>query len=84
MDTQDVRLKRLFSLAAQKFISDIAQDAMQHAKVRIQQQQKDKTKQTMTPAALKDSKKTILTMEDLSNAMSEHGVSIKKPEYIVQ
>ena len=77
VECDDLALKRLFSLSAQKFISDIAQDAMQHAKVRVQQQQRDKK----AGAVLKDSKKIILTMEDLSNAMQERGVTIKKPEY---
>ena len=36
LDCKDDALKRLFSLSAQKFISDICQDAMQHAKVACQ------------------------------------------------
>ncbi|EEB99378.1 hypothetical protein MPER_00956, partial [Moniliophthora perniciosa FA553] len=33
-ECEDVRLKRLLSLAAQKFVSDIAADAYQHARIR--------------------------------------------------
>ncbi|KAI9511608.1 transcription initiation factor TFIID 23-30kDa subunit-domain-containing protein, partial [Russula earlei] len=33
-DCQDARLKRLLALAAQKFVSDIAADAYQHARIR--------------------------------------------------
>ena len=36
LQTDDIRLKRLLAMTAQKFISDIASDAMQHAKVRQQ------------------------------------------------
>jgi hypothetical protein len=43
MSTEDVRVKRLLALAAQKFISDIATDAMQYAKVRQQTAQRKGT-----------------------------------------
>ena len=39
LETDDVRLKRLLAMTTQKFISDVAADAMQHAKVRQQTQQ---------------------------------------------
>jgi len=67
----DVRVKRLIALAVQKFISDIANDAIQHCKVR---QAADKHK--------KD-KRMVLTMEDLVQSLKEYGVSMKKPEYYV-
>ncbi|KAI8894911.1 transcription initiation factor TFIID 23-30kDa subunit-domain-containing protein [Globomyces pollinis-pini] len=73
LQTDDVRIKRLFALAAQKFISDIATDAMQLAKVRQQATQAKDKKRT--------DKKAVLTMDDLSAAMAEHGVNIKKPDY---
>ncbi|KAG8930330.1 Transcription initiation factor TFIID subunit 10 [Tulasnella sp. 417] len=37
-ECDDVRLKRLLSLAAQKFVSDIASDAYQHARIRTNAQ----------------------------------------------
>ena len=36
VQVEDVRLKRIISLAAQKFISDIAGDALQYSKIRQQ------------------------------------------------
>ncbi|KAG2185585.1 hypothetical protein INT44_002378 [Umbelopsis vinacea] len=70
-DCDDVRIKRLLALAAQKFITDIATDAFQFCKIR---QQGNRSKQG------KD-RKTVLTMEDLSAALAEYGVNIKKPDY---
>ena len=72
-DCPDVRIKRLLALTAQKFISDIAQDAYQYSKIR-QQGMSAKDKRTA-------SKRTVLTMEDLSAALSEYGVNVKRPEY---
>ncbi|EGF79773.1 hypothetical protein BATDEDRAFT_89443 [Batrachochytrium dendrobatidis JAM81] len=73
----DVRVKRLLALATQKFISDIATDAMHYSKLRQQAVQGKERRQT-----LKD-KRTVLTMDDLAAAMSEQGVNIKKPDYYV-
>jgi transcription initiation factor TFIID subunit 10 len=64
----DVRIKRLISLAAQKFISDIVNDTMQYCKIR-QQRRKDK--------------KLVLTMEDLERSLKEYGINVKKPDYFV-
>ncbi|KAJ1662690.1 hypothetical protein GGF44_002153 [Coemansia sp. RSA 1694] len=69
----DVRIKRLLALATQKFISDVATDAFQYNRIR-QQASKDKKFHN------KD-RKTVLTMEDLTAALAEYGVNIKKPEY---
>ncbi|KAI8913101.1 putative TAF10-TFIID and SAGA subunit, partial [Powellomyces hirtus] len=75
-ECDDVRVKRLLALAAQKFVSDIAVDALQYSKIRGQ-----------GPASAKDrratqkEKRTVLTMEDLSAALADHGVNVKKPEY---
>ncbi|TPX48026.1 hypothetical protein SeMB42_g02026 [Synchytrium endobioticum] len=73
-ESEDIRLKRLLALASQKFIADIATDALQWSKIR-QQQPTNKAKTNP-----KD-RKTVLTMEDLTNALSEHGVNLRKPEY---
>ncbi|KAI8981553.1 transcription initiation factor IID TAF10 subunit, partial [Pilobolus umbonatus] len=72
-DCDDARIKKLFALAAQKFIADIATDAFQY----------NKTRQSGNRAASKPGKdkKVVLTMEDLSNALTEYGIHIKKPDY---
>ncbi|CAG8568801.1 915_t:CDS:2 [Ambispora gerdemannii] len=66
----DIRVKRLMALAAQKFISDIATDAFQYCKIRAQSKK-----------ALGKRNKTVLTLDDLSAALSEYGINIKKPDY---
>merc|ERR1712004_83248 len=71
-EASDPRIVRLVSLAAQKFVSDIANDALQHCKMRASGQSSKKQG--------KD-KKFTLTMEDLSPALSEYGISVKKPQY---
>lgn len=72
-EASDPRIIRLISLAAQKFISDIANDALQHCKMKgtASGSSRNKTKD----------KKYTLTMEDLSPALSEYGVNVKKPYY---
>ncbi|KAI9485779.1 MAG: transcription initiation factor IID TAF10 subunit [Benjaminiella poitrasii] len=69
-DCDDVRIKRLLALATQKFVSDIATDAFQFCKVR----------QSGIKKSGKE-RKNVLTMEDLSAALNEYGINIKKPEY---
>lgn len=71
-EATDPRITRLISLAAQKFISDIANDALQHCKMRQSGQSSKKQG--------KD-KKLTLTMEDLTPALSEYGINVKKPAY---
>ncbi|VAI72450.1 unnamed protein product [Triticum turgidum subsp. durum] len=61
----DLRLTRLVAVAAQKFISDIASDSLQHCKARVAAPIKDnKSKQP------KD-RRLVLTMDDLSKALRE-------------
>lgn len=65
---------RLVSIAAQKFISDIVNDALQHCKMRganAVQSSKNKAKD----------KRYTLTMEDLAPALAEYGIQIRKPPY---
>jgi len=73
-EASDPRVIRLISLAAQKFISDIAIDALQHCKMKgtASGSSRNKTKQD---------KKYTLTMEDLAPALSEYGINVKKPHY---
>lgn len=72
-EASDPRIIRLISLAAQKFISDIANDALQHCKMKGTASGSSRSKS-------KD-KKYTLTMEDLTPALSEYGVNVKKPHY---
>lgn len=71
-ETDDQRIIRIISLAAQKFVSDVVTDALQHAKMRGSGQSSKKSG--------KD-KKYTLTVEDLAPALSEYGIHIKKPNY---
>lgn len=72
-DTSDPRVLRLVSLAAQKFVSDVANDALQHCKMRNAGQavKNNKTKD----------RKYVMTMEDLGQALGNQGVTVKKPPY---
>uniref|UniRef100_A0A2K5MZ33 Transcription initiation factor TFIID subunit 10 n=1 Tax=Cercocebus atys TaxID=9531 RepID=A0A2K5MZ33_CERAT len=72
-EASDPRIIRLISLAAQKFISDIANDALQHCKMKGTASGSSRSKS-------KDRKYT-LTMEDLTPALSEYSINVKKPYY---
>ncbi|XP_003963314.1 transcription initiation factor TFIID subunit 10 [Takifugu rubripes] len=72
-EASDPRIIRLISLASQKFISDIANDALQYCKMKG-------TASGSSRSKTKD-KKYTLTMEDLAPALSEYGVNVKKPHY---
>ncbi|PKU78645.1 hypothetical protein MA16_Dca014910 [Dendrobium catenatum] len=60
----DLRLTRLVAVATQKFITEIASDALQHCKARLSAPVKDKSKQPKE-------KRLVLTMDDLSRALRE-------------
>ncbi|KAL6501881.1 Transcription initiation factor TFIID subunit 10 [Orobanche gracilis] len=68
-------MTRLVAVATQKFIADVATDALQHCKARQSAIPKDKRDRQQ-----KD-KRLILTMEDLSKALREYGVNVKHQEY---
>lgn len=74
--TEDVRLERLIALAAQKFLADVANDALAHAKLRGAAQ--------ANPAQRKrgpGSTPLVLTVDDLERALREFGVPYRKPPY---
>ncbi|EIW67043.1 hypothetical protein TREMEDRAFT_19213, partial [Tremella mesenterica DSM 1558] len=73
----DPRLKRLLSLSAQKFVSDLARDALHFAKLRVNGTAVGRGR----PASGVDKNRIVLTMDDLSQALGEHGVDLKKPDY---
>lgn len=81
-EPKDPRLLRLISIAAQKFISDIANDALQHCKMRTSNSSTSHGNNSKNAKGIKD-KKYCLTMEDLTPALAEFGIVIKKPHYYV-
>lgn len=72
--TNDIRVVRLVSLSAQKFVADIANDAI--AQSRLRQSAASSTKKGPS----KDQKVT-LTVDDLERALREYGVTLRKPPY---
>jgi len=74
LNTNDPQMVRLVSLAAQKFISDIAYEALQHCKMRgggKEQKKKEGRK----------SEKFTMTLDDLNGSLQEHGIMVQKPPY---
>lgn len=74
--TDDVRVERFIALAAQKFLADIATDAISHARIRST----NSSAHRKSNAAAREAKVT-LTVDDLERALREYGVSLKKPPY---
>ncbi|CAM6034124.1 unnamed protein product [Sphagnum compactum] len=72
----DIRVTRLVSIAAQKFIGEIASDALQYCKIRQAAATKDKKGHQHGKE-----KRLVLTTEDLSAALREYGVNIHHQEY---
>ncbi|CAH1452189.1 unnamed protein product [Lactuca virosa] len=71
----DVRLIRLVAVATQKFVSEIATEALHQCKARpapVVRDKKDKQQ--------KD-KRMIMNMDDLSKALQEYGINAKHQEY---
>ncbi|MBA0564808.1 hypothetical protein Gohar_022891, partial [Gossypium harknessii] len=66
---------RLVAVATQKFVAEVANDALQHCKARQAAVVKDKREKQQ-----KD-KRLILTMDDLSKSLREYGVNVKQQEY---
>ena len=73
MDTADQRMVTLVSLAAQKFISDLASDALTHRKMR--QASSNHIKKG------NKEKKYAMTTDDLAIALQDKGIAVKKPPY---
>lgn len=83
-EASDPRIVRLISIAAQKFISDVANDALQHCKTRTNNAPASHgggSKNAKQPNT-KDRKYT-LTMEDLAPALNDYGITVRKAHYFV-
>uniref|UniRef100_A0A7N0UX18 Transcription initiation factor TFIID subunit 10 n=1 Tax=Kalanchoe fedtschenkoi TaxID=63787 RepID=A0A7N0UX18_KALFE len=65
---------RLVAVATQKFVSDVATEALQQCKARQSAVVRDKRYK-------QHSLRLVLTMEDLSKALGEYGVNVKHQEY---
>eukprot|EP00897_Mesotaenium_endlicherianum_P005078 jgi/Mesen1/4599/ME000232S03851 len=83
----DVRIVRLVSVAAQKFIGEVASDALQYCKIRQAAAAKE-ARGRGVPAKVSSAvffelwdKRLVLTTEDLACALKEYGVHIKRQEY---
>lgn len=76
-EAQDPRLTRLIAIAAQKFLADVANDALQHCKTRSSSSHNAK------PHKPTKEKRYTMTMEDLVPALNEYGINAKKPYYFV-
>ena len=74
VDNQTPEVTRLISLAAQKFISDIAYEALQHCKMR------GGGKDQKSKSSGRD-RKYAMSSEDIVVALSDQGLTVKKPPY---
>lgn len=74
-ECSDVRVKRLLALAAQRFISNIAEGAMQYYLMHSKGSESKDRKSAMK------SKVKVLEMEDLSLSLADHGINVKRQEY---
>ncbi|GAK63364.1 transcription initiation factor IID, TAF10 subunit [Moesziomyces antarcticus] len=94
-ECHDLRLKRLLSLAAEKFVSDIAADAFQYARIRTNAGPGGRPRGQVGAAGAsgaagaagsnaqgaRDRSRTVLTMDDLSAALGEYGINARRAEY---
>mmetsp|Transcript_117140 Transcript_117140/g.164736 ORF Transcript_117140/g.164736 Transcript_117140/m.164736 type:complete len:142 (-) Transcript_117140:99-524(-) len=75
-NTTDERVIKMVAMATQKFVADVATDALQHCKQRQQGLPASRR------AAGKD-KRFVLTTADLQAALKEQGIGVAKPPYYV-
>ncbi|XP_017130201.1 transcription initiation factor TFIID subunit 10 [Drosophila gunungcola] len=79
----DPQIVRLISVSAQKFISDIANDALQHCKTRTTNIQHSSGHSSSKDKKNPKDRKYTLAMEDLVPALADHGITMRKPQYFV-
>ncbi|XP_030383158.1 transcription initiation factor TFIID subunit 10 [Scaptodrosophila lebanonensis] len=81
--TIDPRIVRIISVTAQKFIADIANDALQHCKTRTTNIQHSSGHGSNKDKKNPKDRKYTLTMDDLLPALLDHGITMRKPQYFV-
>lgn len=74
VEQQTPEVTRLISLAAQKFISDISYEALQHCKMR------GGGKEQKSKSSGRD-RKYAMSADDVVVALSDQGLTVKKPPY---
>ncbi|CAH7681056.1 transcription initiation factor TFIID 23-30kDa subunit-domain-containing protein [Phakopsora pachyrhizi] len=87
--SNDLRLKRLLVLACQKFISDIAEDSFSYASTRTGQAPGSRQGQLVSnlnsagsnSSTRRDRTRTVLTQEDLTQALAEYGINANRAPY---
>lgn len=82
-EASDPRIVRLISIAAQKFVSDVANDALQHCKTRTSNAPSSHGSSKNPKAQNNKDRKYTLTMEDLSPALGDYGITVRKAHYFV-
>lgn len=82
-EAADPRIVRLVSIAAQKFVSDVANDALQHCKTRTSNTQGGSAHGSNKNSKAPKDRKYALTMEDLSPALGDYGITVRKAHYFV-
>ncbi|KAM0671743.1 subunit of transcription initiation factor TFIID [Ordospora colligata] len=73
--TSDPNMKKLVSLLAHKFITDVAISSRQYHKINQKAAQKDKR--------FANEKKTTFQLADLESALEEVGINISRPHYYI-
>ena len=76
LQCSDPRMVAMISMAAQKFTTDIVNDSVQYAKLRAANE-----KSSSSSGKNKNSNNLALTMDDLTSALSEQGIRVRKPPY---
>ncbi|XP_055371211.1 transcription initiation factor TFIID subunit 10-like [Condylostylus longicornis] len=82
-EASDPRIVRLISIAAQKFISDVANDALQHCKTRTNNASNTPGHNANKNQKPSKDRKYTLAMEDLTPALNDYGITVRKPHYFV-
>lgn len=79
LQCEDPRLRKLIALTVQKWVTDVASDALAHQ--RIRQSGSAASGGASGSSSGQQKKKAVLQLEDLSAALAERGIEVRKPPY---